>query len=233
MPFSAAELQVSHPLVGVCAVRWQVFLTVSSAGILSCFFCERQQKRHELEGAPDPFPSLSGQTGPAPTAPTRSRQSPQQDLDTGSHDAFPSLSPSTASPTQTQPTTSAWSSKPRIKPSGITESFTLQDIDLSSAGRDGRPTTLSEVTRGITQKFKVKIEASTNHKKETTFYLRSESQKELDKAKNALVSVCSPVITLIVQAPASTISSIIGSKGEAARVFSWFSPLSFVLQARP
>lgn len=73
--------------------------------------------------------------------------------------------------------------------------------------------TLSEVTRGITQKFKVKIEASTNHRKETTFYLKSESQKELDKAKEALVAACSPVVTLIVQAPASTISFIIGTKG--------------------
>lgn len=116
-------------------------------------------------------------------------------------------------PAQTQSTTSAWSARPRIKASGVTESFILQDIDLSNAGKDGRPTTLGEVTRGITQKFKVKIEASTNHRKETTFYMKSESQKELDKAKEALVAVCSPVVTLTVQAPASTISFIIGTKG--------------------
>ncbi|KAF9653203.1 SCP160 protein [Thelephora ganbajun] len=171
--------------------------------------CEHQQKKHELEGTPDPFPSLSGHTGPPP-----------QELDTGSHDDFPSLSSLSVSPvasTQTQPTTSVWGARPRIKPSGVTESFTLQDIDLSSAGRDGRPVTLSEVTRGIIQKFKVKIEASTNHRKETTFYLKSESQKELDKAKKALVAVCSPVITLIVYAPASTISAIIGNKGATLR----------------
>ena len=178
-------------------------------------FCEHQQKRHKLEGAPDPFPSLSG--GPTPAAPPRS---PQQDLDTGSHDDFPSLSPSPVTSTQTQPATSAWGARLRIKPSGVTESFTLQDIDLSGAGKDGRLTTLSEVTRGITQKFKVKIEASTNHKRETTFYLKSESQKELDKAKKALVAACSPVITLIVQAPASTISAIIGNKGGAVRAVS-------------
>jgi len=182
--------------------------------------CERQQKKHELEGAPDPFPSLSGRTGPTLVALSRSRQSPQQELDTGSHDAFPSLSASPAASTQTQPPTSAWANRPRIKPSGVTESFTLQDIDLSGAGKDGRPTTLGEVTRGIMQKFKVKIEASTNHRRETTFYLKSESQKELDKAKKALVALCSPVITLIVQAPASTISAIIGSKGGVVRVVS-------------
>lgn len=189
-------------------------------------FSASQQKKHELKGAPDPFPSLSDHTGPSPLAPSRSRQSPQEELDTGSHDDFPSLSPSPTAATQTKPATSAWTTRPRIKPSGITESFTLQDIDLSGAGRDGRPTTLSEVTRGITQKFKVKIEASTNHKKETTFYLKSESQKELDKARRALVAACSPVVTLIVQAPASTISSIIGTKGGICRIIFIFLPLS-------
>ena len=181
-------------------------------------FC-KHQKRHELEGAPDPFPSLPGQTGPALVARSRSRQSRQEEVDTGSHEEFPSLSPSPAASTQTQPTTSAWSVRPRLKPSGVTESFTLQDVDLSGAGKDGRPSTLGEVTRGITQKYKVKIEASTNHRRETTFYLKSESQKELDKAKNALVAVCSPVITLIVNAPASTISFIIGTKGWATEFF--------------
>ena len=174
---------------------------------------------------------MSGHPGPIPVAPSRSRQS-QQELDTGSHDAFPSLSPSPAAPTQAQPTTSAWGAKLRVKPSGVTESFILQDIDLSSAGKDGRSTTLSEVTRNITQKFKVKIEASTNHKKETTFYLKSESQKELDKAKNELVAACSPVVTLIIQAPASTIPSIIGAKGGPARFASWSHPLIFGLQAQ-
>lgn len=150
-------------------------------------------------------------------APSRSRQPLPQELDTGSHDAFPSLSASPTTATQNPPTTSAWAARPRIKPSGVTESFTIQDIDLSGAGKDGRPATLSEVTRGIMQKFKVKVEASTNHRKETTFYLRTESQKELDKAKKALVAICSPVITLIVQAPASTISAIVGSKGGVSR----------------
>jgi len=224
MALSAAELQVSHLWAGIRVVRWQAFLIVFSTGIISHSFFQHQQKRHELEGAPDPFPSLSGQTGPTPVAPSRSRQS-QQKLDTGCLDDFPSLSASPAAATQTQPTTSAWATRPRIKPSGVTESFTLPDIDLSGAGKDGRPATLSEVTRGIMQKFKVKIEASTNQKKDTTFYLRSESQKELDKARKALVAICSPVVTLIVQAPASTISVIIGSKGGVSRTI-FFSPLS-------
>jgi len=198
-----------------------MFLTAFSTGIPSCIFCGHQQKRHELEGAPDPFPSLSGHTGPTPAAPPRSRQSSQQGPDTDSHDAFPSLSPT--APAQIKPTTSAWASRPRIKPSGVTESFTLQDVDLSGAGKDGHLATLGEVTKGIMQKFKVKIEASTNHKKEATFYLKSESQKELDKAKKELVAACSTVVTLTVLAPASTISAIIGTRGAACRTVFWSS----------
>jgi len=103
-------------------------------------------------------------------------------------------------------------------PSGVTEFFTLYGTNLSGARKGGRPATLTEVTRGIAQKFKVKIEAPMNHKKGTTFYLKSESQKELDKAKKVLVAVCSPVTTLVFQAPALAISAIIGSKGGIARV---------------
>jgi len=63
------------------------------------------------------------------------------------------------------------------------------------------------------QKFKVKVEASTNQKRETIFYLKSDSQKELDKAKRHLLASLSPVVSLTVNAPASTIGAVIGPKG--------------------
>ncbi len=47
------------------------------------------QKRHELEGAPDPFPSLSQ------SAPPRLRASPSLPLDTESEEAFPALASAT------------------------------------------------------------------------------------------------------------------------------------------
>ena len=42
---------------------------------------------------------------------------------------------------------------------------------------------------------KVRIEASTNQKsRQTTFFLKSESQKELDKAKKTLLAQLSPTV---------------------------------------
>ncbi|KAF9051139.1 hypothetical protein BDZ89DRAFT_1088665 [Hymenopellis radicata] len=171
------------------------------------------QKRHELEGTPDPFPSLSDAT------PVKARtQAPAaKDLDTDSQTAFPSLAPTSSAPSAAK---SAWGSSngPRIKPVNkapvFTDSFTLSAIDLSGAGKDGKPATLGEVMKQVMAKYKVKLEASGNQKaRQMTFHMKAESQKELDKAKRTLLALLSPVITLTVQAPASTIATIIGPKG--------------------
>lgn len=77
----------------------------------------------------------------------------------------------------------------------ISESFTIPAVDLSTAGRDGKPTSLGEVMRQIMNQHKVRIEASTNQKsRQTTFFLKSESQKELDKAKKTLLAQLSPTV---------------------------------------
>ena len=48
--------------------------------------------------------------------------------------------------------------------------------------------------RVMTQ-YKVKLEASLNQKtRQTTFYIKSDSQKELDKAKRSLLALLSPVV---------------------------------------
>ncbi|KAH9485184.1 Vigilin 1 [Psilocybe cubensis] len=170
------------------------------------------QRRHELEGAPDPFPSLSQ---PTPTKPKAPAVVP---LDTDSEVAFPTLaSASPANPVAN----SAWGAAagPRIKANiprvpVFTDTFTLSAIDLSNSGKDGKPATLGEVIKQVISKYKVKVEASANQKtRQTTFYVKAESQKELDKAKRSLVALLSPVITLVINAPASTIASIIGPKG--------------------
>jgi hypothetical protein len=169
------------------------------------------QRRHELEGAPDPFPSL------AQTDTARTRQAPATPLDTESEEAFPSLAPT--APSANAPATSGWGAGPRLKAAVpktpvFTDTFTLGAIDLSSSGRDGKPATLGEVIKQVIAKYKVKVEASANQRvRQTTFHLKAESQKDLDKAKRSLLALVSPSVTLVINAPASTIASIIGPKG--------------------
>ncbi|KXN91057.1 Vigilin 1, partial [Leucoagaricus sp. SymC.cos] len=169
-------------------------------------------RRHELEGAPDPFPSLGGAI---PTKP-KVKASTSVELDTQSETAFPSLAPSASAPTA--PVASAWGG-PRIKAAVVkqpvfSDSITLSDIDLSTAGKDGKPASLGEVMKQVTTKYKVKLEASPNLKtRQTTFYLKTDSEKDLEKAKRSLVALLSPVITLVINAPASTIATIIGPRG--------------------
>jgi hypothetical protein len=90
---------------------------------------------------------------------------------------------------------------PRIKSTGqkapiFTNTFHLEAIELSNSGRDGKPSTLSSVMKQVMAKYKVKIEASANQKgHQTTFHLKAESQKELDKAKRSLLALLSPVVS--------------------------------------
>jgi hypothetical protein len=171
------------------------------------------QKHHNLEGAPDPFPALSEDT----PAKAKTSKSAPRDLDTQSEIAFPSLAPSV--PSSNAQVKSGWGAGPRIKPAVtkapvFTDSFTLSAIDLSNSGKDGKPATMGEVLKQVMGKFKVKVEASGNQKSnQTTFYLKSESEKDLEKAKRSLLALLSPVTSMVLNAPASAISMIIGPKG--------------------
>ncbi|KAI0321166.1 hypothetical protein OF83DRAFT_1168679 [Amylostereum chailletii] len=166
---------------------------------------------HNLEGAPDPFPSSND---PAPAQ----KPSAPQLVDPNSQDAFPSLAPSIP---VNKAATSAWGSTaiPRIRPAApppqATDSFTLSVADISpAAGKDGKPTTLGETMKQVMGKYKVKIEASTNQKnRQTTFHLKADSKKELEKAKRNLLAMLSPIVSLVIDAPASTVAAIVGPKG--------------------
>lgn len=132
-----------------------------------------------------------------PSKPSAGRSAPQE-LDTDSQLAFPSLAPSAPS---AGPTKSAWGAGPRIKAAVHThvfsDTFTLSAIDLSSSGKDGKPATLGEVMKQVISKYKVKLEASANQRThQTTFHIKADSQKELDKAKRSLLALCSPVVSL-------------------------------------
>ncbi|KAH9176394.1 hypothetical protein EDB89DRAFT_1941161 [Lactarius sanguifluus] len=104
---------------------------------------------HQLEGAPDPFPSESLS---APVSKLHNLAS----LNTDSQEAFPSLAPSPGAGRQT---------------------------------------------------------AHASQATETTFHLKADSKKELEKGKRSLLAALSPVVSVVVDAPASTIAAIIGPKG--------------------
>lgn len=121
-------------------------------------------------------------------------------MDTSDQSAFPSLEPSVAPATQSAKS-AAWGADagPRIKATVrsqpmVSDSFTLSAIELP-ANKNGKPTSLGEIMKHVMSKFKVKIEASANQKtRQTTFHMKSESQKELEKAKRSLLALLSPVV---------------------------------------
>jgi hypothetical protein len=149
-----------------------------------------------LEGAPDPFPPI---TDSSPVK-VGLNGSSKEDLDTESYSAFPSLA--SLAPSTQVPTKSVWGSasgsriRPLvIKPSVFSDSFTIT-VDVSNANRDGKPNSLGEVMKQVMAKYKVKLEASANQKtRQTTFHLKADSQKELDKAKRSLLALLSPVVS--------------------------------------
>ena len=121
-------------------------------------------------------------------------------VDTSDHSSFPSLGPSTA-PVSRPTKSAAWGadSGPRIKAAirsqpMVSDSFTLSTIELA-ANKDGKPTSLGEILKQVMSKFKVKIDASANQRtRQTTFHMKSESQRDLDKAKRNLLALLSPVV---------------------------------------
>ncbi|EJD52559.1 hypothetical protein AURDEDRAFT_111219 [Auricularia subglabra TFB-10046 SS5] len=180
---------------------------------------ELQRRRQELEGAPDPFPALPGAEPVARHA--AHKQAPAAataQLDTDDSQAFPALAPAPkAAPTPAKAPAPGWGAGPRITPPVsrlVTDTFELDVVDLSIAGKDGkRAASLSEVLRNVNAKFKVKTEASQQPNGYTLFTLKGDSQKDLDKARKQLIALLSPQITLTVNAPVSTIAAIIGPKG--------------------
>ncbi|KAK8853234.1 hypothetical protein IAR55_003936 [Kwoniella newhampshirensis] len=110
------------------------------------------QKRHGLEGAPDPFPTLgSAPTVPAPVAYKKASNSNSTNgtpingaatpVDTSSEDAFPSLGTSSAAPTTiTKPAVSMWATKPSSVKAGGNKSSRLGVTAPGGLGRSGAPT---------------------------------------------------------------------------------------------
>ncbi|KAG8907944.1 hypothetical protein FRB99_001452 [Tulasnella sp. 403] len=147
------------------------------------------QKKHALEGAPDPFPALQDATTRGKSS-SNSKPS-KSTIDTKSEAAFPSLNPTAP---KAQSTPSAWSApRPNLranpKLTGFTDTFDLAQIDSKTSGRDGKPTTLGEVMRTVMHKTGVTVEASSQRKTgQTTFIIKAQTEYALDTAKRILAS---------------------------------------------
>jgi polyribonucleotide nucleotidyltransferase len=185
------------------------------------------QKRHQLEGAPDPFPSLGG-GAPAPPRPKSSTPvsaSRSNGRDT-SEDAFPSLAPSAG---KARPALSAWSKAPAIKPStkkpmapgGLgrvghatagshpyTESFTIPANELAT----GKAVT--ETMKKVHDQTGAVVESSTQMSTGLKqFHIKAADPKRLALARQIIERGLSKPVTLEVEVPISTIGTIIGPKG--------------------
>lgn len=54
--------------------------------------------------------------------------------------------------------------------------------------------------RQVMAQYKVKLDASTNQKtRQTTFFMKSEHKKELEKAKKSLLALLSPIVRIPVE----------------------------------
>lgn len=165
------------------------------------------QKKHALEGAPDPFPSLPGKGPKPPVANGKHSKKPQQaPLDTASETAFPSLGgPASGKKPQTP---SAWSttarervarpervSRPAVQSYIVSDTIELDKIDLKAAGKGGKPTTLGEVMRNVMAESGATIEASTARMTgKTTFIIKGYEDYTVETAKKLLISGLAPVV---------------------------------------
>ncbi|CDZ98263.1 Vigilin [Phaffia rhodozyma] len=174
------------------------------------------QKRHALEGAPDPFPAFREETS-SPRPSSSQANGKKVGFNTDSQDAFPSLAPSAAP--QATAKVPAWGSgnatKARTappKPVGVTASVSL--VVGTVTDRDGKVLTLSTVMKKIQQETSVSLEASTQKKTSlTTFFIKGPNAKTVEQATKLLRARLSKIVTLTVDAPLSTLGTIIGPKG--------------------
>ncbi|KAK4684762.1 hypothetical protein P7C73_g5402, partial [Tremellales sp. Uapishka_1] len=195
------------------------------------------QKRHGLEGAPDPFPTLgnpkavstsNGNGTPKAQAPAAS-----DPVDTSSESAFPSLGASSAPPHNVaKPAVSMWSAKPsavkssKFKPSApgglgrsgaaiptatshpFSDTFSLPANDIATGKIVG------ETMKKVLEQTGAIVESSTQMKTGLkTFHIKAADQKRLSYARRMIERGLSKVVTTEVEVPITTLGTIIGPKG--------------------
>ncbi|WWC64561.1 uncharacterized protein I303_107172 [Kwoniella dejecticola CBS 10117] len=207
------------------------------------FSAAELQKRHGLEGAPDPFPTLGDNPAPAPSTTAQrlnSNNGPSgSSVDTSSEDAFPSLGASAAPATNiTKPAISAWASKPTaVKATGGKAKGAA--ASSGGLGRIGTPTatshpfsdtfsipaadlvqgkTAQETISKVREQTGVIVESSTQMRTGLkTFLLRGADQKKLVVARRLIERGLSKPVTIEVAVPITTLGTIIGPKGSTLK----------------
>ncbi|KZO98979.1 hypothetical protein CALVIDRAFT_535076 [Calocera viscosa TUFC12733] len=187
----------------------------------------------------DPFPSLGGAEPVPVVQPSTSRPARSSALDTASEDAFPSLAAPPPRQPDKAPTKSKWSAgsaavkgkgkapagpakangTPSPGPAVAKQAFHTDTLVIEAPVLQPKQS-VGDVCRIIMKKHGVTIDPSSQMKagqKETTFLIKASNVKLVEDARKSLVSMLSPVITLTIEAPVSTIGRIVGPKGASLK----------------
>ncbi|XAO24488.1 hypothetical protein I312_103289 [Cryptococcus bacillisporus CA1280] len=182
----------------------------------------------ELEGAPDPFPTLAHAPSPAAKK-VRSSSAP---LDTSSEDAFPSLAAPSApsSKGNAKPAISMWANK-----SSAVKTGAAKPMAPGGLGRTGTPTAgshpfaetfsipanelvqgkaASDIVKKVQDQTGAIVESSTQMRTGLkTFHVKAADQKKLAQAKRMIEGGLRKPVTIQVEVPITTLGTIIGPKG--------------------
>ncbi|WVR00176.1 hypothetical protein IAU59_007318 [Kwoniella sp. CBS 9459] len=203
------------------------------------FSAAELQKRHGLEGAPDPFPTLGGNPAPAPSSSAAKKLTNNgsgagpSSVDTSSEDAFPSLGASSGPVANiAKPAISAWASKPSAVKAGSKGKNApapggLGRIGTPSAGSHPFSDTFSipaadlvqgkaaqETIQKVRDQTGAVVESSTQMRTGLkTFLIKAADQKRLTVARRMIERGLSKPVTIQVEVPITTLGTIIGPKG--------------------
>ncbi|TIB32483.1 hypothetical protein E3P84_02529 [Wallemia ichthyophaga] len=182
---------------------------------------KRPMNKYSVKDLPYPFTSRSqydlgddSSSKPAAAATTKPMQ--KENVDLNSESAFPSLP--TATPKQPS---GAWA-KPVIQRSIYQSTYTIPQSQLLNAISNQKsrqsPKTISELFKRVSSAFNVNVDSSTTSQtKQTTFFVKGQSQKSVNEAIAYLTSTLSTRITITVEIPNSSRALLIGPKGSTLK----------------
>lgn len=196
------------------------------------------QRRHGLEGAPDPFPSLGDDDSAIEASSSRTPKSlagananGSVPVDTSSDSAFPSLGGGTpaAAPSAAASKWSSGSASSKIKakiaaaPGGtgrsgapLASSYPASiSFSVPSSSIAGTPKTIAETMKKIMEQTGCTVESSTQMSTGLkTFLIRGPDDKKCRLAQKLIERGASKTETVGLDVPLSTLGTIIGPKGE-------------------